>query len=82
MKKNYVLGIVLGILSIICSLLFCGIKGLILGWIIGFTIGVFGIYINSRNKNKYKVKIANILCIIGVVLSILNLIFGIISKYL
>ena len=82
MKKNYMLGIVIGILSIILSLTICGIKGLVLGWIIGLSIGLIGIYLNNKNKTNYKVKISNILCIIGIVFSILNLILGLITKYL
>ncbi len=81
MKSNYKLGIILGIISIICSLLICSINNLVIGWLIGFIIGIIGIYLNSKNKNKYNVKLSNILCIIGIIFSILNFIMGIITKY-
>ena len=82
MKSNYKLGIILGIISIICSLLICGINYLVIGWIIGLIIGIIGIYMSNKNKNNYNIKLSNILCIIGIIFSLLNFIMGIITKYI
>ena len=81
MKKKNILGIILGIISIISSFLFCGINGLVLGWIIGFSIGTIGLIISLHQKNKYNARLSNILCIIGMVAAILNLVLGLITKY-
>ena len=78
MKKNNIWGIVLGIVSIISSLLFCKINGLVIGWLIGFIIGISGLLVTYFMRKKCNMKIANILCIIGTVLSIANLIMGLI----
>lgn len=68
-KKNYTAGLVVGILSIPCGLLIA-----ISGWI----LGIIGIIINANNKDKYKTTAGLITSIIGLVLSIINSIAGII----
>lgn len=77
--KKYKLGIILGIVSIILSFTICGIDGKVLGWLFGFTVGLMGLVLSIISKNKYTIKVSLILNIIGIVLSILNLIFGLIT---
>ena len=68
-EKNYTAGLVVGILSIPCGLLIA-----ISGWI----LGIIGIIINANNKDKYKTTAGLITSIIGLILSIINSIAGII----
>ena len=77
--KKYRVGIVLGIIAIVLSLLMCGINGKVLGWLFGFTVGLIGLIITIINKKKFNIKTSLILNIIGIVLSILNLIIGLIT---
>lgn len=77
--KKYKLGIILGIVSIIFSFTICGIDGKVLGWLFGFTVGLIGLILSIVNKDKYNIKLSMVLNIIGIVLSILNLIFGLIT---
>lgn len=77
--KKYKLGIILGIVSIIFSFTICGIDGKVLGWLFGFTVGLIGLILSIVNKDKYNTKLSKVLNIIGIVLSILNLIFGLIT---
>ena len=77
--KKYKLGIILGILSIIFSFTICGINGKVLGWLFGFTVGIIGLTLSIVRKDNYNIKVSLILNIVGIVLSILNLIFGLIS---
>jgi len=67
-KELYTTGLILGILSIPCGILIA-----ISGWI----LGICGIVLNSKNKDKMNTKAGLILSIIGLVLSIANSILGI-----
>ena len=60
-KEIYVAGLVLGILSIICTFTFL---------IIGGIFGIVGINLNAKNKNKKNTKAGLILSIIGLSLYI------------
>ena len=72
-KPTYTTGMVLGVLSIPCGLLIA-----ISGWI----LGIVGIVLNNKNKDKYNTKTGLILSIIGLVLSILNSVLGVILSSL
>ena len=67
-KKTYSAGLTVGILSIPCGLLIA-----ISGWI----LGIVGIVINNKHKDEYNTTAGFTLSIIGLVLSILNSIFGV-----
>jgi len=77
--KKYKVGIVLGIIAIILSMAICGINGKVLGWLFGFIVGLVGLVLSMVKKDKYNIKLPVILNIIGIVLSILNLILGLIT---
>ena len=66
-KETYKAGLTLGILSIPCGLIIA-----ISGWI----LGIVGIVLNNKNKDKYNTSTGLILSIIGLVLSIINSIVG------
>ena len=68
-KAIYTTGMVLGVLSIPCGLIIA-----ISGWI----LGIIGIVINNKNKEKYNTKVGLILSIVGLVLSILNSVLGVV----
>lgn len=68
-KQTYSAGLVLGILSIPCGIIIA-----LSGWI----LGIIGIVLNAKNKDKYKTTAGLVLSIIGLVLSVLNSILGII----
>ena len=79
MKNKKYIKTIFGILSIICSLLICQINNLVIGWVIGFMFGIIGLLMDNKNKKEYK--LGKILCLMGVILSLLNLILGLIVKY-
>lgn len=68
-KKTYTAGLIVGILSIPCGLLIA-----ISGWI----LGIVGIVINRSHKETEKTTAGFVLSIIGLVLSVLNSILGVI----
>lgn len=68
-KKTYTAGLVLGILSIPCGIIIA-----ISGWI----LGIIGIVLNNKNKNEFKTNVGLILSIIGLAVSVINSILGVI----
>ena len=68
MKKKYNTGLVLGILSIPCGLLIA-----ISGWV----LGIIGIVLNVKHKDEANTTPGLVLSIIGLSLSVLNSIVGI-----
>jgi hypothetical protein len=52
---------------------------LLLGWLPGLIIGIVGLLRSNKNKDIYNIKIAKILNIIGIALSVINLIGGLIT---
>ena len=68
-KQTYTAGLVVGILSIPCGLLIA-----ISGWV----LGIIGIVINSNKKETADTQAGLVLSIIGLVLSALNSLLGII----
>lgn len=69
MKKRYNTGLVLGILSIPCGLLIA-----LSGWV----LGIIGIVLNVKHKDEYNTTAGLVLSIIGLSLSVVNSILGII----
>lgn len=67
-KDLYTAGLVVGILSIPCGLLIA-----ISGWI----LGIVGISINQKYKDEKNTTAGFVLSIIGLVVSIINSIFGV-----
>ena len=72
-KETYTAGLIVGILSISCGLLIA-----ISGWI----LGIVGIAINSKNKEVAKTKAGFVCSIVGLVLSVINSIFGVILNFI
>jgi len=70
-KQTYTAGLVLGILSIPCGLLIA-----ISGWV----LGIIGIVLNTKNKDKFNTTTGLTLSIIGLVLSVINSIFGVLLQ--
>lgn len=70
-KKVYVPGLVLGILSIPCGLLIA-----ISGWI----LGIVGIVLNQKNKEEFNTKAGFIISIVGLALSVINSIAGVVIQ--
>ena len=70
-KQNYTAGLVLGILSIPCGLLIA-----ISGWV----LGIIGIVLNAKNKDNFNTTAGLTLSIIGLVLSVINSIFGVLLQ--
>ena len=71
-KKSYTAGLVLGILSIPCGLIFA-----LSGWV----LGIVGIVLNVQKKEEMNTTAGLVLSIVGLVLSIINSILGIIIHY-
>lgn len=71
-EERYSTGFTVGLLSIPCGLLIA-----ISGWI----LGIIGIVINIKNKDKYDTKVGLILSIIGLVLSVLNSFVAVIINF-
>ena len=61
-KKFYAVGLVIGALALVGSLIFP---------LAGLLLGIIGLVLNIKNKNNYSVKIGIALSIAGIVLSIL-----------
>lgn len=72
-KETYTAGLIVGILSIPCGLLIA-----ISGWI----LGIVGIVINSKNKEVANTKAGFVCSIVGLVLSVINSIFGVILNFI
>ena len=70
-KQTYTAGLVLGIISIPCGLLIA-----ISGWV----LGIIGIVLNTKNKDKFNTTAGLVLSIIGLVLSVINSIFGVLLQ--
>lgn len=70
-KKIYVPGLVLGILSIPCGLIIA-----ISGWI----LGIVGIVLNQKNKEEFNTKAGFIISIVGLALSVINSIAGVVFQ--
>ena len=70
-KKVYVPGLVLGILSIPCGLLIA-----ISGWI----LGIVGIVLNQKNKEEFNTKAGFIISIVGLSVSVINSIAGVVIQ--
>ena len=70
-KKVYVPGLVLGILSIPCGILIA-----ISGWI----LGIVGIVLNQKYKEEFNTKAGFIISIVGLSLSVLNSIAGVVIQ--
>lgn len=70
-KKIYVPGLVLGILSIPCGLIIA-----ISGWI----LGIVGIVLNQKNKEEFNTKAGFIISIVGLSLSVINSIAGVVLQ--
>ncbi len=70
-KQTYTAGLVLGILSIPCGLLIA-----ISGWV----LGIIGIVLNAKNKDSFNTTAGLTLSIIGLVLSVINSIFGVLLQ--
>ena len=67
-KQTYTAGLVLGILSIPCGLLLA-----ISGWV----LGIVGIVLNTKNRKEFRVTAGLTLSIIGLAVSVLNSIIGV-----
>lgn len=82
MERKDKRGIALGILSILCALLICGLPitlwGFDLGWVFGFVLGILGVARSCKAKKMFSTKIGLILSIVGIVASVANLVMGIV----
>ena len=65
-KKFYIVGIVLGICSIVSSLLIPDI---------GLILGIVSLVLNLKNKKEYGVKIGIVLSVAGIIVSLFFVIF-------
>jgi len=84
--KNYKVGIILGILSIISTLLIVrvpiGDKMVAIGFLPGMVLSIVGIILTKSNKEKYKLKVSLIINIIAIILSVISLILGIVNGFI
>lgn len=84
--KNYKTGIILGVISIICTLCIVGVpignKMVAIGFLPGMILSVISLILTNKNKEKYKTKISLILNIIAFILSILSLIMSISNGFI
>ena len=76
--KVYIKGIVFGVVSILLALFVVGIPPVMigdfhLGWTLGLTVGIVGIVLCRRNREKAKTTAGLVLSIIGVVCSVANM---------
>ena len=73
--KNYKVGIILGTLSIISTLLIVrvpiGDKMVAIGFLPGMILSIVGIILTKSNKEKYKLKVSLILNTIAIIYNIL-----------
>ena len=84
--KNYKLGIILGTLSIISTLMIVrvpiGDKMVAIGFLPGMVLSIVGIILTKSNKEKYKLKVSLILNTIAIILSVISLILGIVNGFI
>lgn len=84
--KNYKVGIILGTLSIISTLLIVrvpiGDKMVAIGFLPGMILSIVGIILTKSNKEKYKLKVSLILNTIAIILSVISLILGIVNGFI
>ena len=84
--KNYKVGIILGTLSIISTLMIVrmpiGDKMVAIGFLPGMILSIVGIILTKSNKEKYKLKVSLILNTIAIILSIISLISGIVNGFI
>lgn len=77
--KNYKIGIILGIISIISSLLIVGVpigdKKLAIGFLPGMIISITGLILTKKSSEKYKTRVSTIINVIGLIVSIMSLLF-------
>ena len=72
-KPVYTAGLIVGILSIPCGLVIA-----ISGWI----LGIVGIVINNKHKDENSTTAGLVCSIVGLVLSVINSIFGIVLSFI
>lgn len=81
--KNYKVGIILGIISIISTCMIVGVpvgdKKIAIGFLPGMILSITGLILTKRCKEKYKIKVSLILNVIGLVLSIISLLLVILN---
>ena len=84
--KNYKVGIILGTLSIISTLMIVripiGDKMVAIGFLPGMVLSIIGLILTRSNKEKYKMKVSLILNIIAIILSVISLILGIMNGFI
>ena len=84
--KNYKVGIVLGTLSIISTLMIVrvpiGDKMVAIGFLPGMVLSIVGLILTKSNKEKYKMKVSLILNTIAIILSVISLIWGIMNGFI
>ena len=84
--KNYNVGIILGTLSIISTLMIVrvpiGDKMVAIGFLPGMVLSIVGIILTKSNKEKYKLKVSLILNTIAIILSVISLISGIVNGFI
>lgn len=84
--KNYKVGIILGTLSIISTLMIVrvpiGDKMVAIGFLPGMILSIVGIILTKSNKKKYKLKVSLILNTIAIILSVISLILGIVNGFI
>ncbi len=84
--KNYKVGIILGTLSIISTLMIVrvpiGDKMVAIGFLPGMILSIVGIILTKSNKEKYKLKVSLILNTIAIILSVISLILGIVNGFI
>ena len=77
--KNYKIGIILGIISIISSLLIVGVpigdNVIAIGFLPGMIISIIGLILTKKSSEKYKTRVSTIINVIGFIVSIMNLLF-------
>ena len=77
--KNYKIGIILGIISIISSLLIVGVpigdNVIAIGFLPGMIISINGLILTKKSSEQYKTRVSTIINVIGFIVSIMNLLF-------
>ncbi len=75
--KNYKIGIILGIIAIVSTLLIVGVpigdKVYAIGFLPGMIISIIGLVLIHKNKEKYSIVASYVLNILALILSILSL---------
>ena len=84
--KNYKVGIILGTLSIISTLIIVrvpiGDKMVAIGFLPGMVLSIVGLILTKSNKEKYKMKVSLILNAIAIILSVISLIWGMVNGFI